>query len=284
MLFASLLALHLPLTALAQIPEPVRADPKINSSASKNQSGSFGDFEVGLPGITDKSIDNFINTSGKKPIVKFIDLAVTVVIAALVIIGVISITIGGYLYMTAGGDAGQVKTAKEMILASIVGIFLALISVIILNTINKYLGTSAEEPQLGGASPAPEADTNGVGDGLSSSQRQETQNSLPRAGDTSARSVRLGDLLPTNNQEAINITSNDINTLVQDTSTIPRGSTVNENAMRDLRRNEIIAKMKIEQLESSSRLLTTEQYFVVRDLKQKLQGVSDHLRTLRVTQ
>src|SRR3989344_5957081 len=49
-------------------------------SAADSQSGTFGEFEVGLPGITDKSIDNFIKDD--KPILKFIGVAVNVVIAA----------------------------------------------------------------------------------------------------------------------------------------------------------------------------------------------------------
>lgn len=117
-------------------------------------SGStFGCFEVGLPGSSKlaagKSIDGFVGGKDTEPILEFIGVAVNVVIAALVIIGVISIVIGGYMYMTAGGDGGRVKMAKEMIVAALVGIFLSLISVVILNTINKYLGTSAQEPVLG---------------------------------------------------------------------------------------------------------------------------------------
>lgn len=116
-------------------------------AADPAQSGTFGDFEVGLPGITNKSIDSFIKQP--EPILAFINNAVNVVIAVLVIIGVISIVIGGYMYMTAGGDGGRVKLAKETIAAALVGIFLSLISVVILNTINTYLGTGAQEPVLG---------------------------------------------------------------------------------------------------------------------------------------
>lgn len=273
-LFTALIALNWPLFAFAESSSPCPSDSK------------FGCFEVGLPGneklAAGSPIERFLDSP--KPIVDFINVAVNVVIAVLVIIGVISITIGGYLYMTAGGDAGQVKTAKEMILAAIVGIFLSLISVVILNTINKYLGSAAQEPQLGGISPAPGTGANAVGDGLSSSQRQERDNSLPKAGDNSARPVPFNNLLPNNNQEAIDITSSDINALVQNTATIPMNTTVSEDTMRGLRRNEIIAKLKIKELEISSRLLTTEQYLTVLDIKQQLQGVSNHLKTLRVTQ
>lgn len=109
------------------------------------ESSTFGNFEVGLPGVTG-SIDTFVNQD--KPIVNFVGVAISAVIAVLVIIGVICIVIGGYVYMTAGGDASRVKLGKEMIVAALAGIFLALISVIILNTINSYLGTDAVEPKL----------------------------------------------------------------------------------------------------------------------------------------
>ena len=114
------------------------------------KSGTFGKFEVGLPGIPkDTTIDEYVNNP--KPIVRFINTSVNVVIALLVIIGLISITIGGYLYMTAAGNGKQIGTAKEIIIAALAGIFLALISVVILNTVNRYLGEAAKEPTLGPA-------------------------------------------------------------------------------------------------------------------------------------
>lgn len=119
------------------------------------EAGTFGEFEVGLPGIPEgQTIDDFV--ADPKPILKFINLAVNAVIAVLVIIGLITIVIGGYIYMTAAGDGSKVKVAKEMIIAALAGIFLSLVSVIILNTINSYLGSGAEEPNFGtplGASP-----------------------------------------------------------------------------------------------------------------------------------
>jgi len=126
----------------------------------------FGCFEVGLPGITQgDSIDDFVKSP--KPILDFINLAVNAVIAVLVIIGLITIVIGGYIYMTASGDASRVKVAKEMIIAALAGIFLSLISVIILNTINKYIGSDAQEPKLGAPSgnSTPGGSSGGSGSG-----------------------------------------------------------------------------------------------------------------------
>ncbi len=113
--------------------------------------GTFGCFEVGLPGKPElaagQTIDTFVSSG--TPILTFINTAVNVVVAILVIIGVISIVVGGYVYMTAAGNANQVGTAKEIIKAALFGIVIALTSVIILNTINTFLGSGAKEPELG---------------------------------------------------------------------------------------------------------------------------------------
>ena len=108
------------------------------------EDSTFGCFEVGLPGISkDQPIDQFLSENEGRPILAFINLAVNAVIAVLVIIGLITIVIAGYIYMTAGGMGSQVTLAKQMIQAALVGIFLSLVSVIILNTINKYIGSEA---------------------------------------------------------------------------------------------------------------------------------------------
>ncbi len=142
-----------PFFALAQSPAPCPSD------------STFGCFEVGLPGSAElaagKSIDSFVGGQDTKPILKFIGVAVNVVIAALVIIGVISIVIGGYMYMTAGGDGAQVTAAKNWIQSALVGIFISLTSVVVLNTINRYLGSDAAEPTLGETG----AGTGGAGGG-----------------------------------------------------------------------------------------------------------------------
>lgn len=124
----------------------------IPAHAQTASSDSFGRFEVGLPGGSDfrkgGSIDTFIQSFQDRPILALVGMFVQFVIALIVIIGVITIVIGGYLYMTAGGNAHQVEQAKEMVYSSLVGIFIAFISVVILNTINPFLGSKAVEPTL----------------------------------------------------------------------------------------------------------------------------------------
>lgn len=133
---------------------------------------TFGCFEVGLPGISvGESIDDF--AKGPTPLLSFINFAVKAVIAILVIIGLLSIVIGGYIYMTAAGNGSQVKLAKEIIIAALAGIFLSLVSVIILTTVNKYLGSGAIEPKLN----QPPGDTSSAGGGSGAGSGNSSGNS-----------------------------------------------------------------------------------------------------------
>lgn len=158
--------------------EPLN-NPPADQSASCNDE-IFGCFEVGLPGNSQlsagKSVSNFVLETNNKPILTFINVAVNAVIAILVLIGVITIVIAGYVYMTAAGDGSKVKTAKEMILAALVGIFLALVSVVILNVVNTYLGGSAQEPQLG---PSQQPSNSSGGDNSSSGGDNANNNNNP---------------------------------------------------------------------------------------------------------
>lgn len=121
------------------------------SGANTANSDPYGNFEVGLPGNTDFKKDQPVSGAlySGTPIRDLINTAVTFALAILVIIGVITIVIGGYMYMTAAGNASQVQSAKEMIMSALLGIFIAFISVVLLNTINPFLGKNAVEPSLG---------------------------------------------------------------------------------------------------------------------------------------
>jgi TM2 domain-containing membrane protein YozV len=133
-----------------------RAYAQTNTVDSSCASSQFGCFEVGLPGskkfAAGQNIAAF--TDSPAPIRDLVNLFVTFITGILVIVGVITIVIGGYMYMTAGGNASQVSSAKEMITAALIGIFIAFISVVILNTVNPFLGRSAVEPKLGSPQPS----------------------------------------------------------------------------------------------------------------------------------
>ncbi len=121
------------------------------SAPCPSSASALGCFEVGLPGsktfTANQPVGAFLDT--KTPLKNLVNLVVTFALAILVIIGVITIVIGGYMYMTAAGNASQVQSAKEMIMSALLGIFIAFISVVLLNTINPFLGKNAVEPSLG---------------------------------------------------------------------------------------------------------------------------------------
>jgi len=96
---------------------------------------AWGEIEVGLFKIEKGvSICSLLGTSGEGP-AWFVQQAVTAVIALTIMAAVVSIVIGGYIYMTAGGDADRVRTAKVWIGSAILGIILALLAWLILASI-----------------------------------------------------------------------------------------------------------------------------------------------------
>jgi hypothetical protein len=109
----------------------------------------FGCFEVGLPGSdisAGQDIENFIGQSNRAPLLRLIRIIVTFITALIVSIGIITVVVAGYIYMTAGGDAGRVGLAKQFLSAALLGIFLALTSYLILNTISPQFTREVQEP------------------------------------------------------------------------------------------------------------------------------------------
>ena len=137
---------------------------------------AYGELEIPLPvePLEGKNIceilDEF-NGNGKdvtSPIRAYAAFLANLIIAAIVGLGLIMVVVGGYLYMTAGGAADRIQTAKKVIGAALLGIIIALLSFVILNTINPTItgddGPSVEtgadgflpagDAPLGGAAPA----------------------------------------------------------------------------------------------------------------------------------
>ena len=159
-LLALSLILFLPITALAQDADDC----------------AYGNLEVPLPveQLEGKNIceilDEF-NGDGEdvaSPIRAYAAFLANLIIAAIVGLGLIMIVIGGYLYMTAGGAADRIQTAKKVIGAALLGIIIALLSFVILNTINSAIiggpdadrergvdgSLPSESAPLGGSAPA----------------------------------------------------------------------------------------------------------------------------------
>lgn len=105
----------------------------------------FGELEMPLPGM-----------SGCIDEIKLKSFAATlfnIAVGAIVLIGVILVVVGGYIYMTAGGDASRVGTAKSVIGGALLGIVIALTAYVVLETISPQF-INLEEPPLN-FSPAP---------------------------------------------------------------------------------------------------------------------------------
>ena len=110
------------------------------------QGSTWGTFEAPLPGLKGQTIDDYIQQ--QNPLTEYMALIVNIATGAIVIIGVIMVIVGGYIYMTAGGSAQRVATAKTFIGMALLGIVLAIATVLILNTINPNLGTDLRDPIL----------------------------------------------------------------------------------------------------------------------------------------
>ena len=108
----------------------------------------FGCIEAPIPGSSIQGgISDFVESGS--PLLKYTSTIFNIGAALVVVAGLIGIVIGGYIYMTASGSADRVSTAKGVIGAALLGIFLALASVVILNVINPQLGDQAVEPTFG---------------------------------------------------------------------------------------------------------------------------------------
>lgn len=103
----------------------------------------WGNFEVlNISGYS-TNICDFINNnvSGNSRLgaMVVLNIAVALVTALVIMTAFVTIVIGGYIYMTAGGSADRVGTAKKWIVSGLLGIIIALSAWIILGAINPYL-------------------------------------------------------------------------------------------------------------------------------------------------
>lgn len=127
----------LPFYALAQAEEP------------KCQ---WGTLEAGIPGFEKKCIDDVVGFGGRgtknSGLVGVIAVIINIVTGVVIGVGLIAVVVGGYIYMTAGGSAQRVGTAKTVIGAALLGIVLAIAAQLILNTISPQFAEQIKEPVL----------------------------------------------------------------------------------------------------------------------------------------
>lgn len=104
----------------------------------------FGAFEQPLPGFP-ATIDAFVNGE-QRPLIKYMTWMINFITAAITAGALLIIVIGGYTYMTAGGDGKKVETAKTYIRAALLSIILALVAFLVLNFISPQFASQLREP------------------------------------------------------------------------------------------------------------------------------------------
>lgn len=123
------------------------------------KTGTFGCFEVlnQLPGLNQfKTIDQA--ASQEDSIITVMNIVIKIVRGVVIAIGLIVVVLGGYRYMTAGGDGGKVTDAKKWILAGLGGILLAILGQVLLDTISPQFSGKLTVPkklELPAVAPAP---------------------------------------------------------------------------------------------------------------------------------
>ncbi len=124
--------------AISGRPASAEADKTANIQASTCQGAEL----TFPPGPVNEDACAF---SGNKPEEKINQLVATVVNLFSVIVGVVAvlmIIVGGFRYITSGGDSGNVSTAKNTILYAIVGlVIVALAQFIVKFVLAKATGT-----------------------------------------------------------------------------------------------------------------------------------------------
>lgn len=87
-------------------------------------------FEEACTGASDSAVCSDVNNDEAGNLVNTI---VNVMLYILGAIAVIMIIVGGIMYTTSGGDAGNIKKAKDTILYSVIGLVVAILAFTIIN-------------------------------------------------------------------------------------------------------------------------------------------------------
>ncbi len=116
---------------------------------------AFGDFEAPIPGGPSGNVCDYTTRQGGKPLLSYASFFANVIIAMTVAAGIVMVVVGGYIYMTAGGSASRIGTAKSFIGMALLGIAIALTAYIILDTVSPQFASDVEEPKLSTPSPSP---------------------------------------------------------------------------------------------------------------------------------
>lgn len=103
----------------------------------------WGKFEQPLPGFP-PDVCAFV--ASETPLLTFANKIALFVTGTVIALGLVSIAIGGYIYMTAGGSGERVGYAKTIIISALIGIVLALSAFAILNLVSTQFASEVVEP------------------------------------------------------------------------------------------------------------------------------------------
>lgn len=101
----------------------------------------YGELEAPLPGLLTRSICRL----ARGGLLPYLNIIVRFIIGLIIAVGLVMIVIGGYFYMTAGGSGERITAGKSIIGAALLGITLALTTLIILNQISPQFGSGAND-------------------------------------------------------------------------------------------------------------------------------------------
>jgi hypothetical protein len=109
--------------------------PQVARAETKSNSGLFFTPEIPLPGLFDKAEQPVDNTL----LANYIKAIFIYFIWVVGIVAVVMVIYGGVRWVAAAGNAGRIKEARDIIDNAVIGVIIALTSVVLLNIINPKL-------------------------------------------------------------------------------------------------------------------------------------------------
>lgn len=114
------------------------AAPLAPATVGAQAKGPASDIGAGVEAVSGKS-----SSDNQKAFNDGIKNIVNTLLFVLGIAAVIAIILGGFRYVTANGDSGQIKTAKDIILYACVGLVVAILAFAIVNFVVTSFGSSS---------------------------------------------------------------------------------------------------------------------------------------------
>jgi hypothetical protein len=78
-------------------------------------------------------------------LMKIITSGMNWLLAIVGILGVVAFAIAGILYLTSAGDEKRIETAKKAMLMAIVGVIVALLGLVVITAVKKWLGGTSTD-------------------------------------------------------------------------------------------------------------------------------------------